>query len=66
MGDRVSALESRHVELGADMVDWNDMAVAWTYYTDTDEEHTAVREAAGLFDLSGLRKVHIKLSLIHI
>ena len=60
MGDRVSALESRHVELGADMVDWNDMAVAWTYYTDTDEEHTAVREAAGLFDLSGLRKVHIK------
>lgn len=60
MGKRVSALESRHVHLGAGLVDWNDMAVASTYYTDTDEEHTAVRDAAGLFDLSGLRKVHIK------
>lgn len=60
MGERVSVLESRHVELGAQMVDWNDIAVAWTYYTDTDEEHAAVREAAGLFDMSGLRKVHIK------
>lgn len=60
MGKRVSALESRHVHLGAGLADWNDMAVAWTYYTDTDEEHAAVREAAGLFDLSGLRKMHIK------
>ena len=60
MGRRVSVLEHRHVELGAGMVDWNDMAVAWTYYTDVDEEHAAVREAAGLFDLSGLRKLHIK------
>ena len=60
MGKRVSVLESRHVKLGAGLADWNDMAVAWTYYTDTDEEHAAVREAAGMFDLSGLRKMHIK------
>ena len=60
MGKRVSALERKHVELGAGLVDWNDMAVAWSYYTDVDEEHAAVRESAGLFDLSGLRKMHIK------
>ncbi len=60
MGKRVSVLESRHVDLGAGLADWNDMAVAWTYHTHVDEEHAAVREAAGLFDLSGLRKVHIK------
>lgn len=60
MGSRVSVLESRHVELGAGLADWNDMAVAWSYKTSVDEEHAAVREAAGLFDLSGLRKVHIK------
>lgn len=60
MGSRVSVLESRHVELGAGLANWNDMAVAWTYKTCVDEEHAAVREAAGLFDLSGLRKVHIK------
>lgn len=59
MGNRVSVLEGRHVDLGAGLADWNDMAVAWTYHTHVDEEHTAVREAAGLFDLSGLRKVHI-------
>ena len=60
MGTRISVLESNHVALGAGLVDWNDMAVAWTYHTDADEEHAAVRKAAGLFDLSGLRKVHIK------
>jgi aminomethyltransferase len=60
MRKRVSALESRHVELGAGLADWNDMAVAWEYHVNIDEQHAAVREAAGLFDMSGLRKVHIK------
>ena len=60
MGSRVSVLEGRHVELGAGLADWNDMAVAWTYATSNDEEHTAVREAAGLFDLTALKKVHVK------
>lgn len=60
MGGRVSVLENRHVELGAGLEDWNDMAVAWTYTTSVDEEHAAVRDAAGLFDLSALRKFHIK------
>lgn len=60
MGTRHSVLESRHVALGAGLADWNDMAVAWTYASSTDEEHTAIREAAGMIDLSALRKVHIK------
>lgn len=60
MGNRTSVLESRHVDLGAGLADWNDMSVAWTYATSNDEEHAAVREAAGLIDLSALRKVHIK------
>lgn len=60
MGNRASVLESRHVALGAGLADWNDMAVAWTYGTSTDEEHAAVREKAGLFDMTALRKVHVK------
>lgn len=50
MGNRVSVLESRHQALGAGLADWNDMGVAWTYGTTTDQEHTAVREAAGIID----------------
>ena len=60
MGKRVSVLEGRHVDLGAGLTDWNDMAVPWTYHTHVDEEHAAVREAAGLFDTSGNRKIHVK------
>lgn len=60
MGKRISALESRHVDLGAGLLDWNDMAVPWTYHTHVDEEHAAVREAAGLFDISANRKIHIE------
>jgi len=60
MGSRVSVLEGRHVELGAGLSDWNDMALAWTYATSNDEEHKAVREAAGVFDLTALKKIHVK------
>lgn len=60
MGNRVSSLESRHLALGATLADWNDMAVAWTYASDPDDEVNATRNAAGLIDLSALRRVHIK------
>ncbi len=60
MGNRVSALTSRHEALGATMADWNDMGVAWTYATDPDKEADACRNAAALIDLSGLRREHIK------
>lgn len=59
MGSRTSALESRHVKLGATLADWNDMQVAWTYDRPIDDEHNAIRDAAGLIDLSALRKVHL-------
>lgn len=57
---RHSALESRHRALGSDLGDWNGMDVAWDYATDACDEHDAVRTAAGLFDVSGLRKVFVR------
>lgn len=57
---RVSALADRHRALGSDLGDWNGMGVAWNYATDACDEHDAVRTAAGLFDVSGLKKVHVR------
>jgi len=44
---RTSALASRHTELGSSLEDWNDMGTAWSYYRDPNDEHDAIREAAG-------------------
>ena len=57
---RTSALASRHRGLGSDLEDWNGMGTAWSYSTDPCDEHDAIREAVGLFDMSGLKKVHVK------
>ena len=57
---RTSALASRHRELGSGLEDWNDMGTAWTYHSDANDEHDAVREAAGLFDMSPLKKVLVR------
>ncbi|MBX2882551.1 MAG: aminomethyltransferase family protein [Granulosicoccus sp.] len=57
---RTSALASRHRELGSGLEDWNGMGTAWSYSTDPEKEHDAVRECAGLFDMSPLKKVHIR------
>ena len=57
---RTSALASRHRELGSGLEDWNGMGTAWSYSTDPEAEHDAVREAAGLFDMSPLKKVLIR------
>ncbi len=56
---RQSALASRHKALGSPLGDWNDMDVPWEYDQDVNLEHLAVRNAAGLFDVSGLKKIHI-------
>ena len=56
---RQSALASRHKALGSELGDWNDMDMAWEYDQDVNLEHQAVRNAAGLFDVSGLKKIHI-------
>ncbi len=57
---RVSALASRHRDLGSGLEDWNGMGTAWSYDTDPNDEHDAVREAAGLFDMSPLKKVYLR------
>ncbi len=54
---RTSALASRHTALGSGLEDWNGMGTAWTYDTDARGEHDAVREGAGMFDMSPLKKV---------
>ena len=59
MTRRVSALEAEHRALGAGLDDWNGMDVAWSYATSDEDEHDAVREAAGLFDVSALKKIWI-------
>ena len=45
---RTSALASRHTALGSRLEDWNGMGTAWTYSTDPNDEHDAVRERAGM------------------
>lgn len=57
---RTSALASRHTALGSGLEDWNGMGTAWTYSTDPNDEHDAVRERAGMFDMSPLKKVMVR------
>ncbi|CUK20308.1 Aminomethyltransferase [Ruegeria denitrificans] len=57
---RTSALAARHTALGSSLEDWNGMGTAWTYNTDPNDEHDAVREAAGMFDMSPLKKMFVR------
>lgn len=57
---RRSALASRHTALGSGLEDWNGMGTAWTYHTDPDDEHDAIREAVGMFDMSPLKKIMVR------
>lgn len=57
---RTSALASRHTALGSSLEDWNGMGTAWSYSTDPTNEHDAVRERAGMFDMSPLKKVFVR------
>jgi len=57
---RTSALASRHTALGSGLEDWNGMGTAWSYNTDPKDEHDAVREGAGMFDMSPLKKVMVR------
>lgn len=56
---RTSALASRHTELGSGLEDWNGMGTAWEYSTNANDEHDAIREAAGMFDMSPLKKIRV-------
>lgn len=57
---RQSALADRHRALGSGLEDWNGMGTAWSYDTDPNDEHDAVREAVGMFDMSPLKKVFVR------
>lgn len=57
---RTSTLASRHTELGSGLEDWNGMGTAWSYNSDPCDEHDAIREAVGMFDMSPLKKVYIR------
>ena len=57
---RSSALASRHTTLGSGLEDWNGMGTAWSYNSDPNDEHDAIRESAGLFDMSPLKKVFVR------
>ncbi len=57
---RISTLASRHTALGSGLEDWNGMGTAWSYDTDPNDEHVAVRETAGMFDMSPLKKVMVR------
>ena len=57
---RTSALASRHTELGSGLEDWNGMGTAWSYNSDANDEHDAIREAVGMFDMSPLKKVFVR------
>ena len=56
---RTSALADRHRRLGSALEDWNGMGTAWTYATDLQADHAAIRTRAGLMDVSGLKKLHL-------
>ncbi len=57
---RTSALAERHRALGSGLEDWNGMGTAWSYDSDPNDEHDAVRERAGMFDMSPLKKVFVR------
>lgn len=57
---RTSALASRHTELGSGLEDWNGMGTAWSYHSNPNDEHDAIRETAGMFDMSPLKKVFVR------
>jgi len=60
MSERNSALAAHHKALGSNLEEWNGMGAPWTYNSDPCDEHDAARTAAGLFDVSGLKKVHVR------
>lgn len=58
---RDSALAERHRALGATFGDFGGVLMAFSYSTiDVKDQVDAVRERAGLFDVSGLHNIHVR------
>ena len=60
MAKRISALDATVRALGAEMGEWNDMAVAFGFPCDPHLEHDAIRESVGMWDTSALTKIHVR------
>jgi len=60
MAKRISALDATVRALGAEMGEWNDMAVAFGFPWDPHLEHDAIRETVGMWDTSALTKIHVR------
>jgi len=56
---RYAVLADRHRALGSKLEDWNGMPTAWSYASDLQGDHVAIRTKAGLMDVSGLKKIHL-------
>lgn len=57
---RSTALTARHLDLGGDFKEYIRMAVPMTYRTHLSTEHAAIRENAGLFDLTPFLKFYVR------
>lgn len=57
---RTSALSARHIDLGAKLEEYIRMGVPMQYSTDPRDELDAVREAAGMYDLTAFLKFWVK------
>ena len=54
---RQSAIAHRHEKLGAELVEWGGVGTAYDYTSQsTEDEHDAIRERVGVFDVTGLNK----------
>jgi len=60
MATRISALDTTVRALGAEMGEWNDMAVAFGFPNDPHLEHDAIRETVGMWDTSALTKIQVR------
>ena len=57
---RSSPITSVHEALGADFFFWNQMLVSKSYGNGVESEHKVIRNAAGLTDMSGIKKIWLK------
>ncbi|MCP4984098.1 MAG: aminomethyl transferase family protein [Gammaproteobacteria bacterium] len=60
MVTRTSALDATVRALGAEMGEWNNMAVAFSFPNDPHLEHNAIRENLGMWDTSALTKIQLR------
>jgi len=60
MATRISTLDATVRALGAEMGEWNDMAVAFGFPNDPHLEHDAIRDAVGMWDTSALTKIQLR------